>query len=84
MMSSTSKEELKDILNRIEEINKKYDNEDIVYEISEIRNDLEKPNQNLRFIKRAFNAMKGVAIGIMANELTPLIDKGIELLSNLF
>lgn len=83
-ISSTNKEELKNILNRIEEINKKYNNEEIGYEISEIRNDLEKPSQNPRFIKRAFNAMKGIAIGIMANELTPLIDNGIELLSNLF
>ncbi len=83
-ISSTNKEELKNILNRIEEINKKYNNKDIVYEISEIRSDLEKPSQNPRIIKRAFNAMKGIALGIMANELSPLIDKGIELLSNLF
>ena len=83
-ISSTKKEELRDILNKIEEINKKYNDEDIVYEVSEIRKDLEKPSQNPRLIKRAFNTMKGVAIGIMANELTPLIDNGIELLSNLF
>lgn len=83
-ISSTNKKELIDIIDRIEEINKKYNNEDLANEIIEIKDDLAKPNQNPKFIKRAFNAMKGIAIGIMANELTPIIDKGLELINNIF
>ena len=82
-ISSTNKKELIDIIDRIEEINKKFNNEDLANEITEIKDDLARPNQNPKFIKRAFNAMKGVAVGIMANELTPIIDKGLELISNM-
>ena len=53
-------------------------------EIIEIKDGLAKPTQNPKFLKRAFNAMKGIAIGITANELTPIIDQGLELINNMF
>lgn len=82
-ISSTNKKELTDIIERIEEINKRYNDEDLSNEITVVKDDLAKPTQNPKFIKRAFNAMKGISIGIMANELTPIIDQGIELLNNM-
>lgn len=83
-ISSTNKKELTDIIERIEEINKRYNDEDLADEIIVIKNDLAKPKQNPKFIKRAFNTMKGISIGIMANELTPIIDQGLELIKNMF
>lgn len=83
-ISAVNKKELMDIIDRIEEINKRFNNEDLANEITEIKDDLAKPNQNPRFIKRAFNAMKGIAVGTLANELTPIIDKGLELIKDFF
>ena len=83
-ISSTNKKELTDIIERIEKINKRYNDEDLANEITVVKDDLAKPTQNPKFIKRAFNAMKGISIGIMANELTPIIDQGLELLNNMF
>lgn len=83
-INSSDKKELTDIINQIEEINKKYNNADLAQEVLEIKDDLTKPQQHPKFIKRAFNAMKGISMGIVANELTPIIDRGLELITNLF
>lgn len=83
-ISATNKKELTDIIERIEEINKRYNDEDLANEITMVKDDIAKPAQNPKFIKRAFNAMKGIAVGITANELTPIIDQGLELIKNMF
>lgn len=71
------------IIKEIETINEKYNNEDLAYELSEIRKEMSKPQQDPRFIKQVFNAIKGISSGIIANELTPIVEKGIEVLSKI-
>lgn len=83
-INTAIKKELTDIINKIEDINKKYNNADLAQEIIEVKDDLTKSKQHPKLIKRAFNAMKGISMGIVANELTPIIDRGLELITNLF
>ena len=83
-ISTSDKKSLESIVSEIENANAGYNNEDISYEIEEIKNELQKNQQNPRLIKRAFNTIKGIACGIAANELTCLVDKGLDLFSIIF
>lgn len=83
-ITKSDKNNLEEIISEIENINARYNNTDIANEIEEIKVELQKSQQNPRFIKRAFNTIKGIAVGIAANEFTLLVDKGLELIRNIF
>lgn len=85
-MSSLDKSELESILKQIENISKDLDEErnEIVDEIAKIKNELNNNLQRPKVITSAFNAIKGIAIGISANQITPLATQGIEYIKKLF
>lgn len=78
-LSPINKEKLTDIINQINDLNNNLENdrEDIAEEIAKIKLDLNNPVQQPKIIKSAFNAIKGIAIGVGANQITPLIDEGL-------
>lgn len=82
-LSSLNKNAINKIIKEIETVNEKYNNDDLAYELEELRREMSKPQQNPRSIKRVFNAMKGIASGIIANELTPIVNKGLDILSQI-
>lgn len=74
---------IEDILKQIENIISSYYNEirnDVDFEINKIREELKCDLQRTNVLRSAFNAIKGIAISICANELTPLVEKAIELI----
>lgn len=74
---------IEDILKQIEDIISISYNEirnDVDFEINKIREELKCDLQRTNVLRSAFNAIKGIVIGICANELTPLVEKAIELI----
>ena len=76
--------ELQCILSRIEEI-MKFHNSDDYKEISEeLKTEMKKDNPSRNIIKRGFQAINGIAFGIVsgviANQISPLVTSAIELL----
>jgi hypothetical protein len=84
-ISHTAKAELESIVNKIEQLSEEIDadREDIVVEILTIRDELNNTIQRPKIIKSAFNAIKGITIGVAGNKITDLIDKGLEIIKNL-
>ncbi|OFY38735.1 MAG: hypothetical protein A2X18_08650 [Bacteroidetes bacterium GWF2_40_14] len=79
---SKAKEELRSITDKIEELvhNIDLDREDLVAEVVKIKMELGSQYQQPKVIKSAFNAIKGIVIGVAANRITPLVDSALEIL----
>lgn len=77
-----AREELKVITDKIEELahDIDFDREDLVTEIVRIRMELDNQYQQPKVIKSAFNAIKGIVIGVAANRITTLVDSALEIL----
>lgn len=85
-ISSVDKKELENILYQIDNLSQNLDDDrkDIADEIVKIKQELDNPTQNVKYIKSAFNAIKGIAIGVGANQITPLVNQGLEYVKNMF
>ena len=77
-----AREELKIITDKIEELahDIEFDREDLVAEVVKIKMELDSQYQQPKVIKSAFNAIKGIAIGVAANRVTTLVDSALEIL----
>jgi hypothetical protein len=78
-MSSTIKSELSAIIDKIEELSNDVENdrEDIAVEIVKIRQELDNTIQQPKLLRSAFNAIKGITIGVAANQITPLVNEAL-------
>ena len=81
-IQSKAKEELRIIIDKIEKLayNIDLDREDLVAEVVKIKMELDSHSQQPKVIKSAFNAIKGIVIGVAANRITPLVDSALEIL----
>lgn len=81
-INSQSKEKLSQIIDKIEDFAKDIedDREDLAAEIAKIKMELDGQFQQPIFIKSALNAIKGIAIGVSANNITPLVNSALEIL----
>ena len=81
-INSPTKVKLIEIVEKIEKLAQdiEEDREDIVGEIVKIRMELDSQSHQPKVIKSAFNAIKGIAIGVAANRITPLVDSALEIL----
>lgn len=84
-ISDQVKAELESIINKIEKLSQEIeaDRKDIATEIYAIKVELNDTIQRPKIIKSALNALKGITLGVAGNEITDLIDKGLEIIKNL-
>lgn len=84
-INAGAKANLESIINKIEQLSNEIeaDREDIATEILTLRAELNDTIQRPKIIKSAMNALKGITIGVAGNEITDLIDKGLEIIKNL-
>lgn len=85
-ISPQYKRELENIIIQIEDIcqNLGQEKDEIADEIAIIKNELNSSKQQPKIIKSALNAIKGIAIGVGANQITPLVNQGIEYIKKIF
>ncbi len=78
-MASTTKTELAGIIDKIEELSNDIENdrEDIAAEIVKIRQELDNTIQQPKLLRSAFNAIKGITVGVAANQITPLVNEAL-------
>ncbi|MCD8035385.1 MAG: hypothetical protein LUF83_13990, partial [Alistipes sp.] len=81
-MSSDIKSQIEQLLSKIEtiKIDVESDREDIASEIVKIRSELNNAVQQPKILRSAFNAIKGITVGIAANQITPLVNEALKLL----
>lgn len=84
-ISNDTKSELESIIAKIESCANDIEDgkADIMDAIFSIREELTSRNPRPKFIKTAFNSLKTVGAGVIANEITPLIGSAIAILSRL-
>jgi len=82
-ISISKKKELEDLTSRIEDLANEVDDDraDIVDAILSIREELGNKTPRPRFLKTAFNSLKSIGTGVVANKITPLIDSAMEIIS---
>ena len=76
--SQDFKKQVLELTEKIEELSKdvEIDRDDIAFEISKIKLSLEK-EESPKIIKSAFNAIKGIANAVAANEITELLNQNL-------
>lgn len=79
-LTKEAKKDLLDIIKKIEILSQdiKSDHEDIANEITRIQVELNNTLQKPQIIRSALNAIKGIAIGIGANQITPLVNEALD------
>jgi len=84
-ISNEAKRELENITTQIESWVNDIEDEraDIVDAICSIREELASRNPRPKFLKTAFNSLKAVGVGVIANKVTPLIDSAMKIVSTL-
>lgn len=78
-LSEEFKDQVLALAEKIEELSQdvETDREDIAFEISKIKLGLQR-DESPKFIKSAFNAIKGIASSIAANEITEVINNSLQ------
>ena len=80
IVNAEQKDELQNIIAQIEAIAKEHNLPEILDYTNNMKSEIEKPESKKSFLKMALNAIKGVATGIVANQLTPLVTQALALL----
>ena len=80
IVNAEQKDELQTIIDQIETIAKEHNLPEILDYTNNMKSEIEKPESKKSFLKMALNAIKGVATGIVANQLTPLVTQALALL----
>lgn len=73
-------QQMKNIVDEIEKILKQHGNAELDEPFGTIKEEASKPSWNKKIMKMAFNAINGIATGIAANQLTPVVAQGLRLL----
>ncbi len=84
-ISSQEKDELSEILNKIDIIARSVDaiQEEITEEVLKIRAEISQPKQNRNLIKSAFNAIKGIALDVASSQIGELASQGLNIVKGL-
>ena len=82
-ISISKKKELEDLTSRIEDLANEVDDDrtDIIDAILTIREELGNQTPRPRLLKTAFNSLKSVGTGVVANKITHLIDSAVEIIN---
>jgi len=76
-------DKLKDILGTVEEYVSVHFDETLSDVLNDIKQELQKANPRVGVLRKFWMALKGIAISVAANEITPLADQAIALISTL-
>lgn len=74
------KDKLLDLVSQLIDKTKDINNKDLKESIQIISDECKKPTWNKKILRMAFNAIKGIATGIAANQLTPVVTSALALL----
>ncbi len=78
--NQSQKDKLQSIITQLEEKAKNIDNSDLREAVDAIKEECAKPSWCKKTLKLAFNAIQGIATGIAANQLTPIVTQALTLL----
>ena len=73
--------QIKELVSELIKATKDIDNEDLKMAVETISEECNKPSWAKKTLRIAFNAIQGIATGIAANQLTPIITKALALLA---
>ena len=73
--------QIKELVSELIKATKDIDNEDLKMAVETISEECNKPSWAKKTLRIAFNAIQGIATGIAANQLTPIIIKALALLA---
>lgn len=73
--------QIKELVSELIKATKDIDNEDLKMAVETISEECNKPSWAKKTLRIAFNAIQGIATGIAANQLTPIITKALTLLA---
>ena len=84
-ITNESIKKLSDIVNKIEKLTDEIDADrtDMADAIISIREELNNKMPRPRFLKTAFNSIKAIGIGVIANKMTPLVDSALKIIQTL-
>lgn len=74
------KEQIDELVSRLKDEIAKYDDDDLKTALETITDECRKPSWAKKTLKLAFNAIQGIATGIAANQLTPIVSQALTLL----
>lgn len=74
------KEKLQSVISQLVEKASDIDNSDLKMAIDTIKEECNKPSWGKKTLKLALNAIQGIATGIAANQLTPIVTQALALL----
>ena len=74
------KNEISDLVSKLISEANKIDNDDLKNAVGIISEECKKPSWAKKTLRLAFNAVQGIATGIAANEITPLVTQALALL----
>jgi len=83
-ITNESIQKLSDIVNEIEKLADEIDADrtDIADAIISIREELSNKIPRTKFLRMAFNSIKSIGIGVIANKITPLVDSALKIIQD--
>ena len=80
IVSEEQKNKINELVAELEQKSQKYNNEDLKSAIDSVKNEIAKPSWDKRLLRMAFNAINGIATGIAANQLSPIVMQALSAL----
>lgn len=80
IVSEEQKNKINELVAELEQKSLKYNNEDLKSAIDSVKNEIAKPSWDKRLLRMAFNAINGIATGIAANQLSPIVMQALSVL----
>lgn len=80
MVSEELKDKMDKLVMELENKSRVYNNEDLNEAIDSVKKEIAKPSWDKRLLKMAFNAINGIATGIAANQLSPIVMQALSVL----
>lgn len=74
------KRQLQDLIDELREEASKITNQDLLLTLEVISEECKKPSWSKRVLRMAFQAVQGIAVGITANQITPIVTQALALL----
>lgn len=78
--SDNLRSQMNDVIAKLEDVIKEYDNSDINDALGTLKEETAKTSWNSKILRITLNAINGIANGILANQLTPIVAQGLSLL----
>lgn len=74
------KEQINELISKLKDETAKFNNDDLKASVETIADECKKPSWTKKTLKSVFNAIQGIATGIAANQLTPIVARALTLL----